>query len=96
MNNYNINNQYFLNLNSYKKYIKSLNIVSLNIFSLNVRSISSIDKFNKFKSLIAQLPWLPNIIAIQETWFSKELVQLYNSAGYKSIHCCRPDGCSIQ
>lgn len=86
------NNQYFSYLNSYKKYIKNINMMSLIIFSLNVRSISSIDKFNKFKSLITQLPWLPNIIAIQETWLSKDLVQLYNIAGYKSIHCCRPDG----
>lgn len=87
-----INNQYFLNLKSYKNYIENIRKLSFTILSINVRSISSIEKFNKFKELIAKLPWLPNIISVQETWFSSDLVQLYNIAGYKSIHCCRPDG----
>ncbi|XP_075163247.1 uncharacterized protein LOC142235881 [Haematobia irritans] len=34
---------------------------------------------------------LPDIIAIQETWFSEELLQLYKIPGYASIHCCRDD-----
>ncbi|XP_075163298.1 uncharacterized protein LOC142235934 [Haematobia irritans] len=59
---------------------------------MNVRSISSITKFNYFKSLIASLPALPNIISVQETWFLDNIAQIYNIPGYNSVHCCRPDG----
>lgn len=83
-------NKYFSNVTAYINYSKIVS--SFKICSINVRSISSIDKFNKFKTIIAKLPCLPNIISIQETWISLDLVQLYNIPGYKSIHCCRADG----
>ncbi|XP_075163372.1 uncharacterized protein LOC142236006 [Haematobia irritans] len=62
-----------------------------NIMSINIRSLSSVSKFNKFKSLISQLPQLPSVIAIQETWFQKDLVQVYDIPGYKAVHSCRFD-----
>lgn len=91
MNN-NSYNQYFLNYKSFENYIRGIKKLSFSIIAINIRSISSIEKFNKFKTLISKLPWLPSIISVQETWFNKDLVQLYNIAGYNSIHCCRHDG----
>lgn len=35
---------------------------------------------------------IPDIIAVQETWFSEKLVDLYSIPGYEVIHCCRNDG----
>ncbi|XP_075162787.1 uncharacterized protein LOC142235420 [Haematobia irritans] len=29
---------------------------------------------------------------IQETWFKKEITQLYSMPGFESVHCCREDG----
>lgn len=65
---------------------------SLFNISYNVRSISSIGKFNEFKTLISKLPKLPNVISIQETWFRENLLKIYDIPGYKPIHCCRKDG----
>lgn len=73
-------------------YAYELNINFLNIMSINVRSVSSLDKFNKFKTLVASFPKLPDIIAIQETWFKNEITQLYTIPGFECIHCCRDDG----
>lgn len=64
----------------------------MNIISINIRSVSSVGKFDKFKSLIASFSKLPDVIAIQETWFQKETMQLYNIPGSASVHCCRMDG----
>lgn len=91
-------------MNNKNKYFKSVDIFKnefngngnnnnkLNIMSVNVRSISSLNKFNKFKSIVANLPVLPKIIAIQETWFQKNIIQIYAVPGYNAIHCCRIDG----
>lgn len=87
-----INNVYFNNLLSFENYFNNNLHTIFSFVSINMRSISSITKFNKFKSIIAKLPRLPNIIAIQETWFHKDLVQLYNISGYNAIHSCRSDG----
>lgn len=87
-----INNQHFLNFESFKNYIEKINFPILNIISVNIRSISGINKFNKFKTLISKLPKLPTIIAVQETWFDSKLVQIYNIPGYNVVHCCRADG----
>ncbi|XP_075158076.1 uncharacterized protein LOC142231348 [Haematobia irritans] len=56
------------------------------------KSISSINKFNKFKNEISQLINLPDVIAIQETWISRQYVNLYKIDGYKAVHCVRMDG----
>lgn len=42
--------------------------------------------------MIANLSRLPDIIAIQETWFQEGLTQLYSIPGFSSVHCCRGDG----
>lgn len=85
-------NQYFSDLKSFKSSYKNKHRSSLfNVISINMRSISSIDKFNKFKTLINKLPRLPDIICVQETWFSENLIQIYKIAGFKAIHCCRLD-----
>lgn len=87
-----LNNQYFSNLKSFENYFNNITSSFFNIISINIRSISSITKFNKFKNLIAMLPRLPCIIAVQESWIEKKQIQLYNIAGYRSVHCCRDDG----
>lgn len=87
-----IHNQYFSEFENFIEYLKQINYSYLNIISVNVRSISSIEKFNQFKTLISNFPQLPNIIAIQETWFHSTLSSIYNIPGYNSIHCCRADG----
>lgn len=86
------NNNYFSNFKSFENYLKSLNFDYFNIVSVNIRSISSVDKFMKFKTLISKFKVLPNIIAIQETWFQSCVSQIYSIPGYSSIHCCRNDG----
>ncbi|XP_075158740.1 uncharacterized protein LOC142231945 [Haematobia irritans] len=60
--------------------------------SLNSRSVSSINKFNRLKGLLSSIPILPDIIAIQETWFQNAITQIYSIPGYKVVHCCREDG----
>ena len=52
-----------------------------------MRSISSIEKFNKFKLMISKFPKLPSIIAVQEIWFSSDLKQIYNIFDYNAVHC---------
>lgn len=89
---FNNNNKYFSKLDIFNNYLKDFQNNFFNVISVNIRSISSIDKFNKFKSLIAQFEILPNIIAVQETWFQKDTSQIYNIPGYNAIHCCRYDG----
>lgn len=86
-----LNNQYFSQIEDYMSYVKNFKFSHFNIISVNVRSISSINKFNKFKTIINSFPQLPNVIAIQETWFSSDLVQIYGIPGYNCIHCCRGD-----
>lgn len=86
-----MNNNYYFNINTFN----SKELLNTNLFkmvSINIRSISSITKFNKFKKLLSTLPVLPAVIAVQETWFKENVVQIYNLPGYKSIHCCRSDG----
>lgn len=86
-----INNQHFLNFETFNRFISTVNIPSLNIISINMRSISAIDKFNKFKMMISKFSKLPSIIAVQETWFRADLVQIYNIPGYNVVHSCRSD-----
>lgn len=85
-------NQYFNNLSYFNRSRNSLNFSFFNVMCVNIRSVSSISKFNKFKSLIANMSKLPNVIAIQETWFQKDLTQLYAIPGYNCVHSCREDG----
>lgn len=85
-------NQYFSDLTTFKNWYNNKNRKSLfNVISINMRSISSIDKFNLFKTLVNNLPKLPDVICVQETWFREDLTQIYKIAGYKAIHCCRFD-----
>lgn len=86
-----MSNNYFSSINSFNS-ASNLNINHFNILSVNIRSISSIAKFNKFRSLISSLRILPAVLAVQETWFSSDVAQIYNIPGYKVIHCCRSDG----
>lgn len=92
-------NKYFKSLNSFGIYLKEeTDFQKLCILSINIRSVSSIAKFNKFKNIVAHLPILPAIICIQESWFQRNLLQLYNLPGYNNVHCCREDnygGCSM-
>lgn len=87
-----MNIKYFNNLNSYNSYIIKNNLNFFCIFSLNIRSVSSLSKFNRFRYELSRIAKLPDIITIQETWFSKECIQLYSLPGYQEIHCCRSDG----
>lgn len=85
------NNNHFSNFDSFNNYFNQINFPLLNIVSVNIRSISAIDKFNKFKLMISNFSKLPSIIAVQETWFCSNLVQIYNIPGYNVVHCCRAD-----
>lgn len=87
-----MNNKHFINFDYFKDYYETFNFPLFNIISVNMRSISSIDKFNKFKIMISKFPKLPSVIAVQETWFSTNMVQIYNIFGYNGVHCCRSDG----
>lgn len=82
-----IKSNYFKNINSYNRFIKNLNKCCLNIISVNIRRVSSICKFNKFKYKLSKISRLPDIIAIQETWFNKQYLNLYTIPGYQVIHC---------
>lgn len=86
-----IKNQYFNNFSKFQKHCE-VNNKFLNILCINTRSISSLEKFNKFKTVLANFPKLPDIIAVQETWFRNELTQLYSIPGFENVHCCRNDG----
>lgn len=88
----NLNNHYFRNFESFEMNMDKLSGKFFNIISVNVRSISSVDKFMKFRTLLGQLNNLPDVIAVQETWFKSDLVQMYNISGYNAVHCCRTDG----
>lgn len=57
--------------------------------SVNIRSISIIVNSNTFKSQLTQLPILPNITAIRETWFQSNLTEMYTIPGYNAGHYCR-------
>lgn len=86
-------NHYFKSINYFQSYLNEmLHLNNLQILSINIRSISSLTKFNKFKTLIATFSKLPSIICIQETWFQHDIVDLYTIPGYNNIHCCRSDG----
>lgn len=85
-------NKYFNSFENFLRHLKTLNSLYFNIISINVRSISSINKFNQFKTVIASFPILPNVIAIQETWFQKNISHIYQIPGYNCVHCCRYDG----
>lgn len=80
-----------MNFETFNSHLANFNRKFLNIMSINIRSISSINKFNEFKLLISQFEILPNIIAVQETWFQDNLKQIYNIPGYIAVHCCRND-----
>lgn len=86
-----ITNQHFSNFESFKNYIDKIKSPIFNIVSVNIRSISAVDKFNKFKVMISKFPKLPSIIAVQETWFCTNLEQIYNIPGYNVVHCSRDD-----
>lgn len=87
-----IKNQYFKSFLDFKHCIKTINFNYFNILSINIRSVSSVEKFNQFKTFLAGFPKLPDIIAIQETWFRNDLTQLYSIPGFLNVHCCRQDG----
>lgn len=42
--------------------------------------------------MLSNLKVFPDVIAIQETWFSNDLKQIYDMPGFSSVHCCRQDG----
>lgn len=84
--------KYFKDLISFNSYINKFKKKCLNILSVNIRSVSSICKFNKFKYELSKMARLPDIIAVQETWFNEKLVNLYSIPGYEVVHCCRKDG----
>lgn len=86
-----MNNKYFMNLNSFNTNRNESNSNDFNILSVNVRSISSIDKFNRFKSELCLLSVMPDIIAVQETWYDKNYINLYSIEGFTAVHCCRSD-----
>lgn len=85
-------NQYFKQFSNFINNSCMLNSNSFNIISFNIRSVSSIGKFDQFKELIARLPKLPDVIALQETWFNKDITQIYEIPGFTNVHCCREDG----
>lgn len=85
------NNQHFLNFETFNQFFNTVNFPTLNIVSVNIRSISAIDKFNKFKMMISKFSKLPCIIAVQETWFRADLAQIYKIPGYNAVHSCRSD-----
>lgn len=87
-----MNSKYFKNFNSYNCFINKYNKKFFNILSVNIRSVSSISKFNKFKYELSKFKELPDIIAIQETWFDKQCINLYSIFGYEVVNCCRKDG----
>lgn len=87
-----MNSKYFKNLNSYNYLFNKYDKNFLNILSVNIRSVSSIGKFNKFKYELSKFTMLPDVIAVQETWFSKQCINLYSIPGYEVVHCCRKDG----
>lgn len=84
-------NQYFDSLLTFNTHIKTQNNDSLFVITFNVRSISSFAKFNQLKSILSQFSKIPDVICIQETWFDKNLLQLYNIPGYDCVHSTRYD-----
>lgn len=86
-----IKNQYFKKFSSFLEYSNEINQNYFHVISVNIRSVSSIDKFNRFKELLSSFSKLPDIIAIQETWFQKNITQLYAIPGFKAVHSCRDD-----
>lgn len=87
----NTNTTYYIdeiNSNSFLKY--PLNC-KFSVASFNIQSAAKLTKFNEFKNMIYLIPKMPDIIVIQETWFSKETINLYNIKGYEAVHSCRPD-----
>lgn len=86
-----MNSNYFYNQKSFNSYIAGQDMNFFNVMSVNVRSVSSINKFNLFKNYISQFIKLPDVIAIQETWFSSQYLELYSIGGFNAIHCDRYD-----
>lgn len=85
-----ITNDYYCNLEEYN-INKESSSSSFKILSFNARSISSFEKFNKFKELISLLPYSAHILVIEETWFSPELTDMYQLPGYSAVFACRAD-----
>lgn len=85
-------NKYFKNLKKYNDYLGTISYRFFNIVSLNVRSASSLRKFNQLRNFICELYKLPDIIAIQETWFASCTASIYEIQGFNSVHSCRTDG----
>lgn len=81
-----------LNTNYFINYSFNCNFT---VVSFNMQSASSIIKFNEFKNMLYLFPTLPDVIVIQETWFSQSILNLYDINGYEAVHSCRPDnhGC---
>lgn len=88
----NSSNKYYSTFLSFESNMRKFTNNYFNIISINIRSISSINKFNNFRNTIASFPYLPSLICVQETWFQRELLQLYDISGYNAVHCCRNDG----
>lgn len=64
---------------------------NLLIVSFNAASISSLNKFNKFRNILISFSELPHIVIVQETWFSNVDLGIYKIPGYAAIHNCRED-----
>lgn len=87
-----MNSKYFKNINYFSELFNEANCDKFYILSVNVRSISSINKFNNFKTNICKIPVLPGVIAVQETWLDEKIIELYSIPGFNAVHCCRTDG----
>lgn len=83
---------YFKNIESYNSYITNQSVEFFNVISINARSVASISKFNRFRNEISKFSKLPAIIAIQETWFSSQMLNLYSIFGFDAVNCSRSDG----
>lgn len=94
-NNFNINdckNRYFHGIDEFIENSQENGIAHFQALSFNARSISSINKFNKFKEQLFLLPNLVHVIAISESWIRKEITQIYSIPNYKAEFSCREDG----
>lgn len=87
-----MNSEYFNCMKSYNSFISLNDLNFFNIVSINIRSASSINKFNLFRNYLSQMLKLPEIIAVQETWFNIQYLNLYSINSYQAIHCPRNDG----
>lgn len=72
----------------------NLNFINSNeklfIISINACSIAGLNKFDRFRSFIGEFTQLPDVIVVQETWFSN--TSMYNINNYSAVHSTRRDG----